>query len=114
MDGAEIKREREELETYFNSLYDKDKIFIIEKAKEYSQGNKKLAQAYLDGYIESIKNPHTRVIRLIVMYTLDYIPYYKKLPKIRVISSNIRSIFRDKLYPRELFEKPEDEDPDNS
>jgi hypothetical protein len=114
MDGAEIKRRREELEQYFNSLYDKDKAFIIEKAKEYSNGNKEIAQAYLDGYKESIKNPHTRIIRLIVMYTLDYIPYYKKIPTIRHIATCIRDIFRDKLYPKGLFEKVEDEDPDNT
>ena len=114
MDGSELKRRREELEQYFNSLYDKDKAFIIEKAKEYSNGNKEIAQAYLDGYKESIKNPHTRMIRLIVMYTLDYIPYYKKTPTIRHIATCIRDIFRDKLYPKELFEKTEDEDPDNT
>lgn len=110
----DVKKKREELEQYFNSLYDKDKAFIIEKAKEYSNGSKEIAQAYLEGYKESIKNPHTRMIRLIVMYTLDYIPYYKKVPTIKHIATCIRDIFRDKLYPKELFEKTVDEDSDNS
>lgn len=115
MDGAEVKRNREELEQYFNSLYNKDKMLIIEKAKEYAQGNKELAQAYLDGYKESIKDPHTRIIRLIVMYTLDYIPYYKKVPTIKHITTCIRDIFKDKLYPKVLFDKTqENEDTDNT
>lgn len=114
MDGAEVKRRREELEQYFEDLYNKDKAFIIEKAKEYSNGDKKLAQAYLDGYKESIVNPHTRAIRRIVMYTLDYIPYYRKTPSIQHISTCIRDIYRDKLYPKDSFAKTENEDTDNS
>ena len=113
MDGSEVKRRRKELEQYFESLYDKDKIFIIEKAKEYSNGNKEIAQAYLDGYKESIRNPHTRMIRLIVMYTLDYIPYYRKVPTIKHITTCIRDIFRNKLYPKESFNET-NEDSDNS
>lgn len=110
MDGAEVKRRREELEKYFEGLYEKDKAFIIEKAKEYSNGDKKLAQAYLDGYKESIINPHTRTIRRIVMYTLDYIPYYRKTPSIQHVSTCIRDIYRDKLYPKGSFDKSEDTD----
>lgn len=101
MDGAEIKRQREELEAFFEDLYKKDKVFIIQKAKEYAGENKELAKAYLEGYKESILNPHTRSIRRIVMYTLDYIPYYKKVPTIRNISDKIRNIFREKRYPDE-------------
>jgi len=67
----------------------------------------------LDGYKESIKNPHTRMIRLIVMYTLDYIPYYKKVPTIKHIATCIRNVFRDRAYPKELFDKTS-EDSDNS
>lgn len=114
MDGAELKKNRESLEQYFETLYTKDRAFIIDKAKEYSNGDKKLAQAYLDGYKESIVNPHTSTIRRIVMYTLDYIPYYRKTPTIQHISTCIRDIYRDKLYPKEAFNTTESEDTDNT
>ena len=37
------------------------------------------------------------------MYTLDYIPYYRKVPTIKNIATSIRDIFRKKLYPKDLL-----------
>lgn len=100
MNNIEIKKQREELEQYFSSLYNEDNSIIESKANNYSNGDSKLAQAFLDGYNEAKLSPHTLTIRYIVMYTLDYIPYYRKVPTIRNIVTSIRDILKNKLYKR--------------
>lgn len=103
MDTAEIKRQRDELEAYFNKLYITDKEEVKNVAIRYAEGNEDKMNAFIEGYKHAFKQPHSRTIRLIVMYTLDYIPYYKKVPTIKNIATSIREIFRKRLYPEGLL-----------
>lgn len=103
MDTAELKKRREELEIYFNNLYKQDVEEINDVAKRYAEGNKEKFDAFVAGYKHAFIQPHSRTIRLIVMYTLDYIPYYRKIPTIKNIATSIRDIFRKKLYPEGLL-----------
>lgn len=103
METAEIKRRRDELEKYFSELYEEDKEELKGFAVRYANGDKDKIEAFLAGYKHAFIQPHSRTIRLIVMYTLDYIPYYRKIPTIKNIATNIRNIFRKKLYPEELL-----------
>jgi hypothetical protein len=104
MDTAEIKKRREELEKYYQDLYSQDSDFIKEEAMKYAEGDVQRAKDFIAGYMMSIKQPHTRMIRLINMYTLDYIPYYIKHTNPKNMVAKIRGIFRDKLYPDGLFD----------
>jgi hypothetical protein len=104
MDTAEIKKRREELEKYYQDLYSQDSDFIKEEAMKYAEGDVQRAKDFIAGYMMSIKQPHTRMIRLINMYTLDYIPYYIKHTNPKNMVTKIRGIFREKLYPDGLFD----------
>ena len=103
MDTAEIKKRRDELEKYFSELYEEDKEELKGFAARYANGDKNKIEAFLAGYKHAFIQPHSRTIRLIVMYTLDYIPYYRKVPTIKNIATSIRDIFRKKLYPEGLL-----------
>ena len=103
MDTIELKKRREELEVYFNKLYKQDVEEVNDAAKRYAEGNKEKFDAFVVGYKHAFKQPHSRTIRLIVMYTLDYIPYYRKIPTIKNIATSIRDIFRKRLYPEGLL-----------
>lgn len=107
MDTTELKKRREELEKYYQDLYNKDSDFIKKEALAYANGDVQRAKDFIAGYMMSIKQPHTRMIRLINMYTLDYIPYYIHYTNPKNMVTKIRDIFRDKLYPEGLFD-PED------
>lgn len=104
MDITEVKRRREELEKYYQGFYDRDSDLIKEEALKYSGGDVQRAKDFIAGYMLSIKQPHTRTIRLINMYTLDYIPYYIAHTNPKNMVTSIRDIFREKLYPGELFD----------
>jgi hypothetical protein len=104
MDTIELKKRREELEVYFNKLYKQDVEEVGDVAKRYSEGDKEKFDAFVAGYKHAFKQPHSRTIRLIVMYTLDYIPYYRKVPTIKNIATSIRDIFRKRLYPEGLLD----------
>lgn len=104
MDTVELKKRREELEKYYQNLYDEDSDFIKREAIKYAEGDVQRAKDFIAGYMMSIKQPHTRMIRLINMYTLDYIPYYIKHTNPKNMVTKIRNIFRDKLYPDGLFD----------
>ena len=104
MDTAEVKRRREELEKYYQALYEEDAKMVKQEALKYAEGDVQRAKDFIAGYKMSIKQPHTRMIRLINMYTLDYIPYAIKHSNPRNMVSKIRGIFRDKLYPDGLFD----------
>jgi hypothetical protein len=54
--------------------------------------------------MSSIKQPHTRMIRLITMYVMDFVPYFKKHPDSKNMVTRIREIFREKRYPEKLFD----------
>ncbi len=95
MSLSNCPKERKELEDYFNILYKEDLSKINKIAGEYSDNNKDKFEGFIEGYKYSLKSPHTKLIRLIVMYTLDYIPYYKKVPTIKNITTKIRGIFND-------------------
>ena len=103
MDTIELNKKREELEVYFNKLYKQDVEEVNDVAKRYAENNKEKFDAFVAGYKHAFKQPHSRTIRLIVMYTLDYIPYYRKIPTIKNIATNIRDIFRKRLYPEGLL-----------
>lgn len=105
MEAKEIKKQREALEAFYKNLYDKDAELVKEKALEYANGDVDKAKDFIEGYLYSIKQPHTRMIRLISMYTLDYVPYYRKHPRPTHINEKIRDIFREQLYPKDLFSK---------
>jgi hypothetical protein len=77
---------------------------IEEEALEYSNNDKQRAKDYLAGYLSSIKNPHTRTIRLLTIYVMDFVPYFRKHPSYTNMVTQIRDIFRRKLYPKELFQ----------
>lgn len=104
MDTIELKKRREELEKYYQNLYNEDSDFIKGEALKYAGGDVQRAKDFIAGYMLSIKQPHTRMIRLINMYTLDYIPYYIKHTNPKNMVTKIREIFRDKLYPEGLFD----------
>lgn len=103
MDTVELKKQREDLETFFAKLYEEDKEELKGFAIRYANGDQAKMDAFLEGYKHAFKQPHSRTIRLIVMYTLDYIPYYRKVPTIKNIATSIRNIFRNKLYPEGLL-----------
>ena len=103
MDTIELNKKREELEVYFSKLYKQDVEEVNDVAKRYAENNKEKFDAFVAGYKHAFKQPHSRTIRLIVMYTLDYIPYYRKIPTIKNIATNIRDIFRKRLYPEGLL-----------
>ena len=104
METAEVKKRRDELENYFSKLYEEDKEELKGFAIRYANGDKDKIEAFLAGYKHAFIQPHSRTIRLIVMYTLDYIPYYRKVPTIKNIATSIRDIFRKKLYPEGLLD----------
>ena len=103
MDTIELKKRRKDLEVYFNELYEQDVEEVSNVAKRYAENNKEKFDAFIAGYKYAFKQPHSRIIRLIVMYTLDYIPYYRKIPTIKNIATSIRDIFRKRLYPEGLL-----------
>ena len=67
MDAAETKRRRAELEEYYKKLYDQDAEVIKEEAMQYAENDVQRAKDYIAGYMASIKQPHTRIIRLITI-----------------------------------------------
>ena len=98
MDAAETKRRRAELEEYYKKLYDQD------AAMQYAENDVQRAKDYIAGYMASIKQPHTRIIRLITIYVMDFVPYFKKHPDSKNMVTRIREIFRQKRYPDGLFD----------
>ena len=104
MDTAEIKRRRAELEEYYKKLYDQDAEVIKEEAMQYAGNDVQRAKDYIAGYMSSIKQPHTRMIRLVTMYVMDFVPYFKKHPDSKNMVTRIREIFRQKRYPDGLFD----------
>ena len=104
MDTAEIKKRRAELEEYYKKLYDQDVEVIKEDAMRYAENDVQRAKDYIAGYMASIKQPHTRMIRLITMYVMDFVPYFKKHPDSKNMITKIREIFRQKRYPDGLFD----------
>ena len=75
MDSKIVKKEREELEQFFQKLYEKDSIDLEKITLNLSDKEKEI---FIKGYKYANKYPSAKLVRLIVMYTLDYIPYYKK------------------------------------
>jgi len=104
MDTAEIKKRRAELEKYYKELYDKDAEAIKEEAMQYAENDVQRAKDYIAGYLSSIKQPHTRTIRLVTMYVMDFVPYFRKHPDSKNMVTRIREIFREKRYPDGLFD----------
>lgn len=104
MDTAEIKKRRAELEKYYKELYDKDAEAIKEEAMQYAENDVQRAKDYIAGYLLSIKQPHTRTIRLVTMYVMDFVPYFRKHPDSKNMVTRIREIFREKRYPDGLFD----------
>ena len=104
MDAAETKRRRAELEEYYKKLYDQDAEVIKEEAMQYAENDVQRAKDYIAGYMASIKQPHTRIIRLITIYVMDFRPYFKKHPDSKNMVTRIREIFRQKRYPDGLFD----------
>lgn len=104
MDAAETKRRRAELEEYYKKLYDQDAEVIKEEAMQYAENDVQRAKDYIAGYMASIKQPHTRIIRLITIYVMDFVPYFKKHPDSKNMVTRIREIFRQKRYPDGLFD----------
>ena len=96
------KEEREKLELYYNNFYKED---VVEINNIINKMDNVQAKAFLEGYKYAHLQPHTRTIRLILMYAADYIPYYKKVLSIKDLTTNIREIFRNKLYPKDLNKK---------
>ena len=111
MDTIELKKQREDLEKYYKNLYDIDAEVIKKEAMEYADNDVQKAKDYIAGYLSSIKQPHTRTIRLVTMYVMDFVPYFKKHPDSKNMVTRIREIFREKRYPKELFNS---EDPSKS
>lgn len=107
MDTIELKKQREDLEKYYRGLYDEDAEVIKKEAMEYADNDVQRAKDYIAGYMASIKQPHTRMIRLVTMYVMDFVPYFRKHPDSKNMVTRIREIFRQKRYPEKLFD-PED------
>lgn len=104
-DWTDLKRQREALEEYYRGLYKEDEEVIKKEALEYANGDINRAKDFIAGYLHSIKQPHTRSIRLIELYTMDYVPHYRQKSPDKHIVTCIRSIFRNKHYPKELFKE---------
>jgi ribosomal protein S17E len=104
MDTIELKKQREDLEKYYKGLYDEDAEVIKKEAMEYADNDVQRAKDYIAGYMASIKQPHTRMIRLITMYVMDFVPYFRKHPDSKNMVTRIREIFRQKRYPEKLFD----------
>ncbi len=104
MDTIELKKRREELEKYYKNLYDEDAEIIKKEAMEYADNDIQRAKDYVAGYLSSIKQPHTRIIRLVTMYVMDFVPYFRKHPDSKNMVTRIREIFREKRYPDGLFD----------
>jgi hypothetical protein len=105
MDTIELKKQREELEKYYKDLYDADAEVIKKEAMEYADNDVQRAKDYVAGYMSAIKQPHTRTIRLVTMYVMDFVPYYfRKHPSAKNMVTRIREIFREKRYPEKLFD----------
>jgi hypothetical protein len=104
MDTIELKKQREELEKYYKILYNEDAEVIKKEAMEYADNDVQRAKDYIAGYMASIKQPHTRMIRLITMYVMDFVPYFRKHPNSKNMVTRIRDIFREKRYPEKLFD----------
>lgn len=105
MDTIELKKQREELEKYYRDLYDADAEVIKKEAMEYADNDVQRAKDYVAGYMSAIKQPHTRTIRLVTMYVMDFVPYYfRKHPSAKNMVTRIREIFREKRYPEKLFD----------
>ena len=71
---------------------------------QYAKNDVQRAKDYIAGYMASIKQPHTRIIRLITIYVMDFVPYFKKHPDSKNMVTRIREIFRQKRYPDGLFD----------
>ena len=104
MDTIELKKQREDLEKYYKGLYDADAEVIKKEAMEYADNDVQRAKDYVAGYMSAIKQPHTRTIRLVTMYVMDFVPYFKKHPDSKNMVTRIREIFREKRYPEKLFD----------
>ena len=104
MDTIELKKQREELEKYYRDLYDADAEVIKKEAMEYADNDVQRAKDYVAGYMSAIKQPHTRTIRLVTMYVMDFVPYFRKHPDSKNMVTRIREIFREKRYPEKLFD----------
>jgi len=104
MDTIELKKQREDLEKYYKGLYDADAEVIKKEAMEYADNDVQRAKDYVAGYMSAIKQPHTRTIRLVTMYVMDFVPYFRKHPSAKNMVTRIRGIFREKRYPEKLFD----------
>ena len=104
MDTIELKKQREDLEKFYKNLYDIDAEVIKKEAMEYADNDVQRAKDYIAGYLSSIKQPHTRTIRLVTMYVMDFVPYFRKHPSAKNMVTRIREIFREKRYPEKLFD----------
>jgi len=104
MDTIELKKQREDLEKYYKGLYDADAEVIKKEAMEYADNDVQRAKDYVAGYMSAIKQPHTRTIRLVTMYVMDFVPYFRKHPSAKNMVTRIREIFRQKRYPDGLFD----------
>jgi hypothetical protein len=104
MDTIELKKQREDLEKYYKGLYDADAEVIKKEAMEYADNDVQRAKDYVAGYMSAIKQPHTRTIRLVTMYVMDFVPYFRKHPSAKNMVTRIREIFREKRYPEKLFD----------
>ena len=104
MDTIELKKQREDLEKYYKGLYDADAEVIKKEAMEYADNDVQRAKDYVAGYMSAIKQPHTRTIRLVTMYVMDFVPYFRKHPDSKNMVTRIREIFREKRYPDGLFD----------
>ena len=104
MDTIELKKQREDLEKYYKGLYDADAEVIKKEAMEYADNDVQRAKDYVAGYMSAIKQPHTRTIRLVTMYVMDFVPYFRKHPDSKNMVTRIREIFREKRYPEKLFD----------
>lgn len=90
----DVVKQRESLEAIFNSMSKSDLATVTMLAKsKYNTDEER--SAFIEGYLHSIENPHSKSIRLISMYAYDYVPYYISLPKPNTVVSNIQYIFRN-------------------
>lgn len=77
-----------------------DSKAIRQIAKDYANGNEEIEKAFIDGYKQSIINPFLFTIKMIVIYTLDYVPkHYQRKLNMNYITKCVREIFRMKLCP---------------
>lgn len=108
---SEYKKQREALAKFYQDWYDKDAEFVKKEALKFADGDIEKAKAFIEGYKFSILQPHSKTLRMMHVFMMDFVPAYRKTPPDKWVLTCIRDKFRNKTYPSA---HKQDEDIDNT